>query len=104
MTAAAEVDVSLEALEETARRESPPCEARSLGRWEVWKRAAFRHGGNAGHPCRRPSAFRVSVACRACGARYRLFLCKRDASVWKSGRRVLCRACGRTGVCRATES
>lgn len=101
---AGEVAVDIEALEDAARRDTPPCEARSLYLWEFRKLAEFRRDGNAGHLCGRPSAYRVTVTCNACGARYRLFLCRVDAWRFRWGKRVLCRACGAAGRCRASGS
>ena len=104
LAGAAGVDVDIDALEDAARRDTPPCEARTLWLWEFRKLAAFRRDGNAGHLCGRPSAFRMTVACRACGACYRLFLCRVDAWSFRRGKRVLCRACGAAGRCRAEGS
>lgn len=100
----ADIEADIEALEDAASRETPPCEARRLYFWEFRKLAAFRRGEERGHVCGRPSAFRVTVQCHGCGARYRLFLCRLDSYSFKRGKRISCRVCHQEGLCRATES
>ena len=99
-----DIDAEIEALEDAALKDTPPCAALSLLLWEFRKLAAFRCGQEHGHPCGRPSVFRMTVHCHGCGSRYRLFLCERDASAFRRGARISCRACHAQGLCRASES
>jgi hypothetical protein len=104
VSVSAGIEVDVEALENAASRETPPCEAVRLWFWQFRKRAAFRLGEGAGNPCGRPSAFRLTVRCHGCGARYRLFLCHLDAASFRRGKRISCRVCHQEGLCQAAES
>ena len=106
MTVASEagIDAAVEELTDADLRHSPPCESRYLRVWEFRKIRAFTRGGYDGHLCGKPSAARLRVHCRNCGARYRLFLCRWCAWRFRNGVLIACRACGREGKCRGTES
>jgi hypothetical protein len=45
----------------------------------------------------------MRVNCRACGARYSLFLCKLHALGFLRGKKVMCRVCRAQGFCRSHE-
>lgn len=104
MSVSTDVEADIEALEDAATRETPPCQAVRIWAWQFRKRAAFKRGEEAGRPCGLPSAFRMTVHCHGCGARYRLFLCRLCADSFRRGKRISCRVCHRDGLCRAAES
>lgn len=86
-----EVDVEILPLEGVDADGSPGCECitTALRGWRVeWRSRP---------PCGRPSAARMRVRCRACGADYRLFLCRWHTWLFRLGLNVACRVCDRVG-------
>jgi hypothetical protein len=104
VTSEAGIDAGVEELTDADLRRSLPCECLYLWLWEFRRRRAFLANREDGHQCMQPSAARLRVHCHACGAQYRLFLCRLHARAFKRGRAVGCRVCGTKGKCRATGS
>lgn len=102
----ADVDVEILPLEGIDLENTPPCEGRYIWFWEFRKRAQFRRGedwGELARACGKPSTSRMRVNCRACGARYSLFLCKLHALGFLRGKKVMCRVCRALGFCHSRE-
>jgi hypothetical protein len=94
----AQMEVDIQPLAEEDLRRAVPCECITSS-WRNW-RTAWRERP----PCGRPSTARVRVRCRACGAEYRLFLCRMHVWLFRLGVTVACRKCDRVGRCVSRRS
>jgi hypothetical protein len=98
------IEAGVRELTDAGLERTLPCQSRHLRLREFRKMRAFREGSYDGTQCGRPSVVRLRVHCYSCGAKYRLFLCRRCTFQFKRGLLIACRICGQEGKCRGTES
>jgi hypothetical protein len=88
----AQMDVDIQPLAEEDLARNIPCECITTIWWQN-RNGTWRDRP----PCGRPSTARMHVRCRACGAEYRLFLCRMHVWLFRIGLTVACRVCDRVG-------